>query len=372
MTFGKNSNNMSTLGIDLGAAAIKIVELRNENDHVRLVTYGIAELPEIAPERGAVQNKAVAVQHLRDLLQSANTRSSDVVASLPSLNVFSALIDLPAMPEKEVASAIKWEAKKLLPLPIEKMSIDWYVIPEWMSNTNISDSSKKPEEKKGGEKQKEKKKMMPIILTAAPKETITNYINIFKELDLNLIGLETEAAAFRRSLRPVNGDAFMVIDIGATTTNMIIFWHGIPIISRHTDVGGETIDTNIANAMNISQKRAEQFKLNIGLPESDEYTHPASRAIKFVIDNLLVQEIKRLIYAFKKMNHSTISQVITAGGSSQLKNFPQYIGEVLGVKTIIANPWARMSYPTELAEELQSIAPKMSVAAGLALKRSVQ
>ncbi|MFA5134313.1 MAG: type IV pilus assembly protein PilM [Patescibacteria group bacterium] len=362
MAFGKNIKNVSTLGIDLGAAAIKAVELRNEDNHVRLITYGIAELPETAPERGAIQNKTEAVQHLRDLLQSAKTRATEVVASLPSLNVFSALIDLPAMPDKEIASAITWEAKKLLPLPVDKMSVDWHVIPEWMS------PEKKTDEKQ--EKGKEVKKTMPIILTAAPKETINNYISIFKELDLTLIGLETEAAAFRRSLQPSNGDAFMVVDMGATTTNMIIFWHGVPILSRHTDVGGETIDRNIANTMNITAERAEQFKLSIGLPESGEYSHPASKAIKFVIDNMLTQELKRLIYAFKKMNRGSISEIIITGGCARMKNFPAYLQQVLGINTTIANPWQRISYPTDLEEELMNIAPKMSIAAGLALKRT--
>ncbi len=34
------------------------------------------------------------------------------------------------MPEKELVEAIKWEAKKFVPMPLEEMILDWKLIGE--------------------------------------------------------------------------------------------------------------------------------------------------------------------------------------------------------------------------------------------------
>jgi type IV pilus assembly protein PilM len=43
------------------------------------------------------------------------------VAALPTFAVFSSVITLPAMSEKELGQAIRWEARKFVPLPLEEM-----------------------------------------------------------------------------------------------------------------------------------------------------------------------------------------------------------------------------------------------------------
>ena len=54
-----------------------------------------------------------------------NTNTVRAVAALPSFSVFSTVIDLPPMPEKEIAQAVQFKARQYIPLPIASVSLDF-------------------------------------------------------------------------------------------------------------------------------------------------------------------------------------------------------------------------------------------------------
>ena len=51
-----------------------------------------------------------------------------------------------------------------------------------------------------------------------------------------------------------------------------------------------------------------------------------------------------------------------------MKAFKEYIEEKLNIKTIIANPWAKVVYKSSLQQKLKEIGPQFSVAAGAAMR----
>ena len=110
----------------------------------------------------------------------------------------------------------------------------------------------------------------------------------------------------------------------------------------------------------------------MGLPLETETAHPASRAIKFVIDNMILRETRRLIDAFNKMNFGPLHKIILTGGTAKMKNLPAYIQTSLQIQTELGNPWQSLTYPKELTEDIQSLSPHMAVAVGLALKRATR
>jgi len=61
-------------------------------------------------------------------------------------------------------------------------------------------------------------------------------------------------------------------------------------------------------------------------------------------------------------------KIVLSGGSALLPNLANYLSKVLNIKVIIGDPWARISYPVDLAPLLNEIGPRMSVAVGLAMR----
>jgi type IV pilus assembly protein PilM len=296
------------------------------------------------------KNQNVYATSLSQLLTAARTTTNLCVSSLSTLSTFTTLIEMPVMPRKELDLAVRWEAKKLVPLPLDKLSLDWHVLP--LTKTVTTD----------------KKAMTKVILTAASKDDIDNSVEILRQANLKLMGMDTELSALRRALLANSQEAVLIIDIGATSTCAAIFLNSIPIISHSINMGGETIDVNIANGLKVSLERAAQFKINFGPALDSGFEHPVSKVIKFAIDNLLVKELKSLINSFQSNNKTTLGRIIITGGGAHFKDLTRYLQKVFSVEATIGDPWANISYPQDLASKLQKIGPEMAVAIGLALR----
>lgn len=350
-----NKKESSVVGIDLGSTSIKIVELKRSNNQPQLVTYGVALKDHTAAENSSLEGIEKSVANLKEIINKARVTTNKTISALPATSVFSTIIELPNMPKKEINSAIHWEAKKFVPLPLEKISLDWDILP-------VPASSNQDEKKEN--------KSIKVFLTAAPKEIINKHLEIFRQADLELIGLETEITALRRSLVPNQAGIFMIIDIGATNTNMIIFSNNIPLATRSINVGTKIIDVNIANTMNINEERAEKFRNDFGLPAGRQFSHPVTKAVQFVFDNMIIKEIKNLITSFQGPDQTPPDKIILTGGCAHLKNLPAYLKNIFQIETIIGNPWQKVRHPEELSPELEKIGPQMAVAVGLALKET--
>lgn len=383
------------LGVDLGSTSIKLVELRSERGVPTLVTYGYTERAMGDVVRGdpeEVQTKAVDL--LLKLHKETGAESYKAVTALPNFAVFNSVITLPVMSKKELAQAITWEAKKFIPMPLEEVILDWKVIEE-IAPKKVAEvkaptlaPTPKPEQaeelksfgetlmvkekpapkeppKLAGESMAHEfdKKMYRILLTAASRNLIKRYVEIFRLANLQLSALETEAFALSRALVGKDASATMIIDTSAVTTDVIIIEKGIPVLNRSIDVGGVTLTRSIANILSIDFKRAEQFKRDIGLAGASKIPQIIEQASKPVIE-----EIRYSLNLYQAQSNQVVEKVILSGGSAYLPNLADYFSKILNIKVIIGDPWSRIAYPADLKPALEEIAPRFAVAIGLALR----
>jgi len=337
----------SFLGVDIGSTSIKLVELNKEKGAPTLVTYGYAERAISDIVKGDAQkilNKVAAL--LKRLYTDAGITSFQAVTALPNYSVFNSVITLPMMNKKELDSAVRWEAKKFVPMPINDVVLDWRII-----DTIEVDK---------------RRKNYRILLTAAAKNLVRRYVEIFKKADLELLSLETESFALSRALIGKSQATTMIIDTSAVTTDILIIEKGVPALNRSIDVGGITISRAIANSLNIDFKRAEQFKRDIGMSGSSKIPKVIEGILKPVVD-----EMRYSLKLYQEQSGKAVEQVIFSGGSAYLPNLTEYFSKILNIRVIIGNPWARISYPEELKPALDEVAPRFAVAVGLALREIV-
>ncbi len=346
------------LGVDLGSTSLKLVELRRERGSPFLVTYGYAERAMGDIVRGNPEEVQIrTVELLKKLCKKAGVSTYKAVTALPNFAVFNSVISLPVMAKKELASAIYWEAKKFIPIPIEEVILDWKIIEE-VSKEIVPGAEEALKEKKAAGA-----KIFRILLTAASKTLVKRYVEIFKLANLQLLALETEAFALARSLIGKEESPIMIIDTSAVTTDIIIIERGVPVLNRSINVGGVTLTRAIANCLNIDLKRAEQFKRDIGLTGSSRIPTMIEQTLKPVVD-----EISYSLKLYQEQTGQLVEKVIISGGSAFLPNLAEYFTKILNIKTFIGNPWARLSYPLDLTPALEEIAPRFAVAIGLALR----
>jgi len=352
--WGLFKKKRSYLGVDIGTASIKVVELEAGSNHnPRLVTYGRAEqtsadLTKVDAERDLERITTT----LKEVCRQAHTTSNQAIAALPTFAVFSSVISLPQMSDRELKAAISWEARKFVPLPIEEMILDFKVLSR---APNIGD---------------EEGKDMRVLLTAAPQNVVKKYLEIFKGAGIELLSLETEAFALERSLVGGSREVVMVVDMGDVTTNICVIDNGIPILNRSVDIGGLTLTKAIAHSLNIDIKRAEQFKRDVGLTASASTAGNIPKTIEATIGPI-VNEVKYSLSLYQSQSAQPVEKIILTGGSAFLPNLPAYLENLFQLKTYLGDPWARVSYPVDLKPILEEIGPRFAAAIGLAMRELV-
>lgn len=367
------SKSTSFLGIDFNASSVKVVELRNDNGRSRLVTYGYYDRPLDLPGPETVPDSQLSAV-IRQVCAQAKVTGTKVISALPAFSVFSSILNLPAMAKKDLGGAVQWEAKKVIPLPLQDMILDWKILEENVTAPDgpaTAETTPPPADgKRGTIAPASGKKYTKILLTAAPKDLVKRYINVFKGAGLNLLSLDTESFAVIRSLVGNDKSGLMIVDIGSVVTTISIVMNGIPMLNRSIDVGGLTITKAIGNSLNITSARAEQFKYDIGMNPQQSGQGSVPKTIETTLTPIL-DEIRYSLNLYRTQGQKQIEKIILTGGSSLLGNLPNYIADAVQLKVYRGDAWARIVYPEELKPVLDEIGPRFAVAVGLAMRNIV-
>lgn len=349
--FSSKPSKHSYLGVDLGLSGIKLVELMNEKGRARLVTYAYADLPASSSDKPFTEDVDKMAALVKKMVAKSKATSKKTISALPIASVFSSIISVPAANEKELKEAIQWQAKKLIPVPLEEITLDFKTI----------DST----DAEGG------KKLTRVLITGAPKPLVNRYLEIFKKAGLELISLETEAFAEIRSLVGKDRSSIMIIDIGSQRTNISVIEKGVPFLNRSIATGGMAITQTIAKTLGIPYEQADSMKRDIRSMQAFAPTGDISPILNTLLKPIL-DEIK---YSFNLYQGQTeggqnkkIDKIILTGGSALLPRLPEFLTQLMNVNAYLGDPWARVVYPQDLRPVLDEIGSRFTIALGCAMR----
>lgn len=340
----------SFVGIDIGSSSVKMVEMRKQGSKLNLVTYGFTENNNGVIDDDWNKNLDYLAEVINEVVAKSKITTRTAVAALPTFSVFSSIINLSNVNKKEIDSAVQWEAKKLIPLPLEEMVLDWKI---------IKDETKKIQKNDG----------VKILLTGAPKTLVRRYVEIFKKAKMSLLSLETETFSLIRALIGGDKSTIMILELGTSTTDISIVKNGIPAINRSIDLGGLIITNAISKNLNIGLARAEQFKYDMGISSQNSNENIVPKIIIEAIDPI-INEVKHLLNLYQSKSGEKVEKIVLSGGSALLPNLNKYLSGILNINVVIGDPWSRVSYPLELENLLKELGPKLAVAVGLAMRGS--
>lgn len=361
MALFSKQKNQAFVGVDLGVSGIKIVQLLNERGRARLVTYASADYPPAPAERSYVQGVDAAAAVLKKMVQKARVTTRIAVAALPISSIFSSIISVPAGNEKELKEAVHWQAKKLIPLPLEEIALD----AKPLDTAPGSEQGKKA----GATPQKQ---VQRVLLTGAPNVLVNAYVRILGGAGLEPLALETEALAQIRSLVGHDRSTVLILDVGALRTNLTVVEKGIPFLSRSIASGGVAMTQQISKTLGIPYTQAETMKRDIASLKQFAPTGDLTPMLQSLLKPIL-DELKYSMNLYQGQNDMSgqtkrIEKIILTGGSSLLPHFSEFLTELLNVNTYVGDPWARIVYPEDLRPILEDIGPRFSVAVGCAMR----
>jgi len=345
ITFG---NDNLFLGIDIGDSSLKMVELKKRGQRIQLSNYAFSEnVNEINFNK--VDDINYLAQAIAKVMKEAGIKARRATVSLPTFAVFSSIINITNADKNTLASAVKEEAKKVIPLPLEEMILDWKVIPD--KNGKVPAAGN-----------------VQVFLTGSPKKLVRKYIDIFKKAGLILASLETETFSLVRSLVGDDKSPMMIVEIGANSTDLSIVKNSIPVLNRSLTVCASTVTKALVAKLGMTYAQAEQFKLDLSFSlNADSSQEDLPNLITKTLEPIIT-EMQYLMDFYHSQNDDNLEKIILSGGGSLFLNLADYFSKRLNVKVIIGNPWSRVEYPQEIRPVLEEAGHKLAVAIGLAMR----
>jgi len=326
-------------GIDIGASSVKAVRLRRTRKGIQLLDIGIKELP---PEQDFRQENIAAA--LDELIKEK--KRPKAVINFSGQAPLIRYLTLPAMPKEELAEAVKWEAKKLVSIPMEEMILDYIIA--------------------GGHQEKETKRY-DLILVVADKSTLREQWAMMQRAGLEIVAIDVNPLSLLNTVRLHYGNElagnFIYIDVGAVKTDVTILKDGVLRFTRRVEMGGEQITRRLQQERSLTYEEAEKLKREKGLGAEEA----VQSIIKSEIDRFIVEIQRSIDYYRAQFREGIFKKMVLMGGGVLLPGFSDYFGGYFEADMEIDDPFAEIS-GTESAGAIRAIAPRFSSGIGLALR----
>ena len=342
----------SLIGVDISNSAVKMVQLSQKGKGFHVDGYSIVTLPKDTIVDGRVGNIDVLSQHIQQAWQKQGGGTKSVVAALPNNMVTFKTFAHPASESKDLETAAEFEASQVISL--DEVNLDFQVL-----GTSVGS----PDE-------------LDVLLCAARKEAVDEWVDVFADASLNPVLLDVEAfatvnaAEFILNQTPGGGinKTIAIFDIGATKMHCHVVRNGRLLYYKDQATGGYQLSRDIQRRYNMSFEEAEQAKVGNNLPAGYEID-----VRKPFVDGL-VQEIHRVLQFFyttvSVAQYQQIDLILLAGGTGAIPSLEEAVQAKTQINTMVANPFANLSNNNSISlKQLVQDAPSLLIAFGLALRR---
>lgn len=334
-------------GLQITDSHIRAVDVKKKAGHFfcRSMRQSVLEKGIVAG--GAVKDAKKLSEAVKDCLKKTVPRIEKkyAVISLPEDKAFLQVIQMPKVGARELDLAVSFEAENYIPMPMEKVCLDYSVIPSMAEVDHLD-----------------------ILLAAFPKDIIDSYVEAVIGAGLKPIALELESQAVSRTLF---GDSFtesplLIVEVGDNRTNLIIRAGYSLRFSFSIPISNEYFLETISKELGLDREKAKELKIKYGIEkyskksgltdhesnvkasEKKDHEEDSQRKIfESLIPGLvdLTQQIsKYLNYYHTHANHEhlaknkrAVSEIYLCGSGADLKGLDQLISLKFNLPVKIVN-----------------------------------
>lgn len=347
MIFSKKNH---LVGLDIGSRTIKVAEALERKNGWALRKFGAIDVPPGLIEEGVIKDGPAVAEAIRELFHLHNVRQQSVAISIGGYSVIVKNITVQQMPEDQLYESLNFEAEQYIPFDINDVNLDFQVLGENEQNPN----------------------QMNVLLVAAKKDMINDYISIMEMAGLNLCIIDIDAFALQ-NIYELNytsgGENIALIDIGAGKTSLNILKDNVSVFMRDVSLGCNQINQKITSIANCSTTEAEDLKL------ADNPDKISAEDLEEVVSSVVSDwsnEIRRALDFFYSTNpDDQIKQIMLSGGGANIKQFRDLLAVQTAAEVRIIEPFEAFQIRNNHLDPayLQQIAPQAAICMGLAIRR---
>lgn len=337
------------IGLDLGSKNFRAIEISGKDKKYHVSAFAVSDTVDFSDDSPYIQN-------LKELLKEHKITAKDVYLSLPERAVFSTIIKIPSMSEKEIKGYLEYESERIFPRPLAEISYSFEVLGKDSIENN----------------------KLEVLVIATPNNIVEKYLKIAKGAGLSVKGVEPETFSITRALsryvKPISSSGIMIANIGLTGTDLVILREGFIRFSKAYPIGGDTFTKAIQESLGLSSEQAEAYKKTYGL-EANAMDGKLVEILKPFVDSI-VNEINRAKNFYIARNQGVyIGKVVFTGGSALLPGLLYHMASNLDFEVELANPFAGIDFSESINKDTKNSVvnrgPMFTVATGLALQEFI-
>lgn len=290
-------------------------------------------LPNGAVVDGEVVDHDVVAGLLNTLVKRFKFPREDTALVYSSRRMVFREADFPYMSLNDLKSTLPFQAKGMIPLPIEESELDFVPL-------NVIDS--------------EQGKQLHGILVATLRNGLEKTARTAEDAGFVITSIDAGPFALARLFADTNQQQTeAVVNISGNGTDVIVLENGQPAYMRVVPSGADDVTDASANALSISFEDAERIKNQIGLQNmtGDERLEKAEEVIRETTAQLIVG-IRNTLNLYD-VDHAggTISGVVLTGTGVRLIGLPPVLASSINKVVRIGDPFIRFRLSKEVERQ---------------------
>ncbi len=318
------------VGISLAPKVIKFIKLKFLKERIDLISYQYEQ--NISDIEGSLK-KLISEQSVKNINISVSGQQAIV-----------RYVDFPKMNKDELKQAIKFEAQKYIPFPVNEVNLDGCIL-----KADLPDNK------------------MRVLIAAAKKDFLNQQIKLIQSLGVTINNIEVDAVSIMNAFNfnysddeNVKGKTIALLNIGNATSNLnIIEAGGVPALSRDIPIGRDMFIQKIADVLAVDSKTVDSGNVSL---------EKAKVAIDLILSKL-AEEIRTSYDYYESRSASTVEKIFITGEKNLYGTTKEKLGEFLALKVINWDPLKKVIIADNLdINKITPIAGELAVPVGLALR----
>ena len=313
----------NSFSIDIGESTTKLVDASIKNNAIEIESIGLVPNEKLyfsSTIEKINENQADSIVSLAKKLKVSKTKVNVIIPDSLSYNQ---IVEMPKLNEKELLSAIKYQADQFIPMPIDEVSIDIEIIYEKVSD----------------------KKILTFI-SAAPKKTIEKIQETMQYAGLIVDSIETEASACGRLFSEIYKTApvqtqdstqgTLFVNLGFSSTSLYFFNDTYKVVTHihNFNIGYRLFMKEIQVNLNISDQEIIDLLKTFGGTKSSGQNLETMLAAG--IKDFLFQ-IQRFISLLSEQHKTRVTAIYVYNEIFHLGNFVKTIEDYFKMPTSLFN-----------------------------------
>jgi type IV pilus assembly protein PilM len=336
------------IGLDIGTKFVKAISLDMSGKQCKVVGFACEPITGMAFSERDIKDFDAISKALKKVQMGIKSKSKECAIAVAGPSVISKLVFMePDQTDFELETQIELEADSLIPYPLDEVYLDFQEIAP--SKTHIG--------------------KVEVLLSAAHRDMIDSRITLVREAPFEPVIVDIEsnvlADSFVQFGAGKENETKVCINLGASLMQICVVEAGKVIYNKEHTFGVNSFVQDIAVLNNLDAQEVEQQIASFTAPES-WYSDTLPTFVSSV-----QQHIQRALQMYVATTHKQMPVGFSlCGGGANLPNICEDLSKDMAMDVSLFNPFEQMDVDSKVNhEKLLSVAPQLSIAAGLATRR---